>query len=177
MNIVHVDYPPPLFAMTPRALSSITDLIIHHTAGSPTQTPLEIDQEHRNLNPPDAMIAYNYVIGEDGTVYDGRPIDVYSAASYGRNAESVAVVLTGNFQEGAPGSSLPTDAQITSLKLAALYLHIQIPSITRTYGHGDIAKMFYPDNTAPYATECPGTALEAKIPDVRSYVLANAVRH
>lgn len=155
--------------MTPRSLSQVTDLIVHHTAGALTQTPQEIDAEHRAEGW--AMIGYEYVITPDGTIYDGRPLDVVPSAAYGRNTQSVDVVLVGNFQASDPGyTGPPSAAQMQSLKDFALWIHQQIPSICRTIGHGDVARMFYPDDEGDYSTACPGSELESQLPEIRSYV-------
>ena len=170
LDIKNVTYPTPGY-LQPRSLSSITDLIIHHTAGSLYQGPLEIDAEHRAIG--DAMIAYNWVITNDGQVYNGRPISVDSAASFGRNQVSVSVVLCGNFQSDAPVfTGPPLQAQIDALKQLCLYAHLSISSIIRTYGHRDIAPMFFPDNQGDYSTACPGDLLYAKIPEIKAFILS-----
>ncbi len=161
-----VTYPAPAGYMTPRAIASISDLIVHHTAGAVTQTPLEIDAEHRAIG--DAMIAYNYVITPDGKVYTGRPIDVVPAAAYGRNAQSINVVLVGNFEAGDAGyTGPPTKEQTASLEALAIQLHRQYPTIERTYGHRDVATLFYANDTAPYATACPGSVLYAELASIK----------
>lgn len=168
MNIVQVKY-PPFGNMTPRALASISDFICHHSAGNPDQTPLEIDAEHRNIG--DACIAYNWVVGKDGTVYAGRPVEFVPAAAFGRNSQSVNVCLTGNFQADDAGyTGPPTSQQMSSLNDLCLWAHKQSPTIVRTIGHRDVATMFYPNDTAPYATACPGSELYKQIDDVIKYV-------
>jgi len=165
-------YPAPGTNYVNRSISSITDFVIHHSAGSPDQTPLEIDAEHRAKGM--AFIAYNWVITKDGTIYQGRPIGWVSAANYGRNSQGVAVCLTGNFESGDPGfTGEPDPRQIQSLHQLALSVHIHLTSIERTYGHRDIASLFYPSNPDPYSTACPGDRLSAQIPSVRSYVTEN----
>lgn len=167
-KIVAVAYDAPGY-MTPRDPSKITDLIVHHTAGPKTQTPQEIDAEHRALG--DSMIAYNFVIEQDGTISQGRPVDVVPAAAFGRNVESINVVLVGNFQKGDPGyTGPPTSQQMQSLMDLALLLHKQYPTIVRTIGHCDVAIMFYANDTAPFATDCPGSDLYESIPAVKRYV-------
>lgn len=170
MLIQNVAYPPPASEMTPRSPASITDLIVHHSDGPATQTPLQIDAEHRAEGW--AMIGYNYVIGPEGIVYKGRPDSVVPAAAYGDNAASVDVCLLGDFQPGTPGYSGPVPAiQLTALKELALWLHRQYPTIVRTIGHRDVAAM-HPDNPGAYSTACPGDTLYAALGAVREYVAA-----
>lgn len=169
MIIKSVDYPPPAFEMTPRDLSQITTLIIHHSDGSPDQTPLEVDQEHRNEGW--AMIGYNFFIGGDGTVYEGRPTNVVPSAAYGYNTPSINVCLAGDFEPGTAGfQSVVPAAQLQALKDLSVYLHQHYSSICRTIGHRDVATLFY-GGDGNYATACPGSALEAQLPAVKAYTL------
>lgn len=166
-DIIQVGYPTPQSQMAARVLPP-TDLIIHHTAGAKTQTPLEIDAEHRSIN--DAMIAYNRVITPDGKVYSGRPDNYIPAAAFGRNAESINVVLVGNFQSDDAGfTGPPTAEQLQALDDLAVLLHRQYPSIVRTIGHRDVAPMFY-GGDGNYATACPGDLLYKDLPAVRRFV-------
>lgn len=154
-----------------RPVQSISDLIIHHTAGPLGQTPLEIDAEHRAIG--DSMIAYNWVITDDGQVFTARPIDVISAASFGRNTQSVSIVVVGNFQSNDPGyTGAPLPMVLDSLKQLCLYAHVGIPSIIRTIGHRDIAPMFYPTDQGDYSTACPGDTLYEKISDIKAFILS-----
>lgn len=176
IDLIPVPYAEPLFPMAVRNDSSVTDCVIHHTAGALTQTPLDIDAEHRALNPPDAMIAYNAVITPDGKAYAGRPAHFIPAATYGRNTESYAIVLVGNFEPGSAGyTGNPTNAQIVALYNLVLQVHLRYP-ITRTYGHGDVAALFY-GGDPNYATACPGRNLSAEIPLIRKQIAQRLARH
>lgn len=166
-----VTYPAPQSAMASRAISGITDLIIHHTAGALTQTPLDIDAEHRAIG--DAGIAYNFVITPDGKIYMGRPAMYVPAATFGRNTESINVVLVGDFQSDDKFyTGEPTEAALDSLKSLAVYLHKLYPSIVRTIGHRDVAPMFYPSDEGDYSTACPGDKLYAHLPDIKAFIQA-----
>lgn len=130
MVIKYPDYPPPNGSPATRDLSVVTVEIIHHSAGPITQTPLDIDAFHRQ--PPDdfVMIGYNFLIGHDGTVYQGRPMTDVPAATEGFNTESVAICLIGNFQPDDAGyTGPPSAAQMQSLKDLSVYVHQKIPTI------------------------------------------------
>lgn len=171
VTILPVQYPAPQSAMAVRSLSEINTLIIHHTAGPVNQEPLAIDAEHRNEGW--AMIGYNFVIPADGKIYAARPWGFVPSAAYGWNTPSLNVVLCGNFQVGDAGyTGPPTAAQMQSLKDLSVYLHQQFPGIVRTIGHGDVATLFYPQDTADYATACCGSELYTQIPAVKAYTLA-----
>ena len=171
-KIEAVNYPAPANAMAQRALAHITDLIFHHTAGPAVQSALAIDVEHRDEGW--AMIGYNYVIGHDGTIYAARPVVYVPAAAYGRNSQSINVVLTGNFQEGDPGyTGPPTAAQVASATHLSIWLHKQFPSISRTIGHCDVATLFFPNDTGPYSTACPGNEFYKLLPQLKHDTLAS----
>lgn len=175
MNIVAVNYPAPAFPMSPRSESTITDYIIHHEAGSLTETPLEIDQQHREEGW--AMIGYNYIVGTDGTISTGRPLDVVPSAAYGRNTESVNVSCVGNFQQGDVGfTGPPTQAQLDALVDLGVYLHKRFPSIVRTIGHRDVATLFYGGN-GNYATACPGSVLYGLLPEIKEKIASQLNIH
>lgn len=171
MIIIPVNYPPPLGPMTPRA-NPPTALIYHHSDGSPTQTPLEIDAEHRAENPPFMMIGYQLVIGPDGKVYRGRPDDVWPAAAEGYNEQSVDVCLLGDFQPDTPlfQSTVPV-AQFEAAVQVCIYYHNLYPTINRTMGHRDVAPLI---GVPGDATDCPGQILYDRIPEIiaryRQYV-------
>jgi hypothetical protein len=168
LNIIKVAY-PPFGPMTPRPLNVITDFIIHHSAGSLTQTPLEIDAEHRSIG--DAGIAYNWIITPDGKVYDGRPINFVPAAAFGRNLQSVDVCLIGQFHPSAGGyTGPPTDAQYSSLVDLCVWAHKQYPTIECTIGHRDVATAYYKFDEADYATDCPGDKCQELLPKIRQAV-------
>lgn len=168
MTILSPPYPTPGH-MTPRDEKDITDLIIHHTAGPVHQTVEEIDAEHRAIG--DAMIAYNWVIVPDGTVYVGRPAGFVPAASYGRNTQSLAVCLVGNFEKGDPGfTGPPSAAQVASLISLGKMIHQRFPHIVRTIGHNQVASLFY-GGSGDYATLCPGSLLIAQLDHIRKEIL------
>lgn len=169
MNIIQPNYPPPNGTPSYRDLSAVTDFIVHHEDGPWDETPLQVDAQHRSQGWD--MIGYTFVIGKDGTVYQGRPMNMVPSAAYGRNTQSVDVSLTGDFQPGTEGyCGSPTPEQIQSLKDLAVYVHQQIPSIERTIGHRDVATLFYPKDTGDYSTACPGDTLYALLPEIRQYV-------
>lgn len=167
-NIVYPKYPSPQSQMAIRNASQIVEAIVHHSDGAPGQTPLEIDAEHRAENW--AMIGYSYVIGQDGTIYKGRPDLFVPSAAYGENTQSIDICLTGDFQPGTPNfqSQIP-GAQLNALKALLVFVHRSYPNITRTIGHRDVAKDF-PDDPGQYSTACPGDVLENMLPALRTYV-------
>ena len=160
--------PAPAYDMTGRMLSSITDFCVHHSDGAATQTVTDIDREHRNLKPyGDAMCGYTWVVDRAGKVWIARPLEVVPAAAWGRNTESVDAALIGAYEHGTPEyNGPPTAAQLAALEDLCLWAHRALPSINRTYGHGEIAALFYGGDPS-YATQCPGTDVRAILPAMK----------
>jgi len=50
-------------------------------------------------------IGYNFLIGEDGKVYDGRGWNTVGAHVYGYNSRSIGIALIGNFDSRIPNSA------------------------------------------------------------------------
>jgi hypothetical protein len=165
MTIETPDY-PPFGAMNTREPTEVTDEIVHHSAGSLTETPLDIDAQHRAQGW--AGIGYHLIIDPDGVVYQGRALTDVPAAAQDDNTHSVDICLIGNFQSDDAGyTGPPTDAQIKALEEASVYVHQQCPNIVRTIGHRDVASLF---DDPSVATACPGNKLYADLPFVKSAV-------
>ena len=167
----HPAYPPPTNAMTPRPLTDVKLVEIHHTGGPTSQTALEIDAEERDPSAasrggPWSMIPYEFVAYNDervDTPDQGRPIDYESGATFGDNMDSVAIVCVGNFQSDDAGfTGPPSDALIETVIQINVMLHRQILTITGTEGHRDSAVRH------GYSTACPGDTLEAKLDYIRA---------
>lgn len=174
MEIIAVNYPPPTHPFSMRDGSNITDFVVHHSAGPLTQTPPQIDAFERTNG--DIYMPYTWLIDTAGKVYAGRPPLAISAATFGRNVESVACCMIGNFQDDASGfHGPPSAAQLGALTDLCIWAHRQFPSISRTYAHGDVAGLFY-NGDSFYATACCGNVLRALLPALRTRV-AGALQH
>ncbi|XP_033731549.1 peptidoglycan-recognition protein SB1-like [Pecten maximus] len=88
-------------------------------------------------------IGYHYLIGGDGTVFEGRGGRVKGAHSPGYNNRSIGVCLLGDFTK-----TLPTTDATTSLKRLHACLQIKgVLSVNNSvFGHRDARP-----------TECPGS--------------------
>lgn len=135
---------------------SRTDLIvIHHTASDPSITVEDIHQMH--LGNGWAGIGYHLVIYPDGTVHQGRPLEMLGAHCQGYNNRSVGVNLTGNFETDQP-TEQQTEALTTLLNDLMQMYGIPPEQVTGHY--------------ALNSTACPGANLIAILPDI----IAAAVR-
>ncbi|KAL7737864.1 hypothetical protein ACLKA6_006241 [Drosophila palustris] len=125
--------------------------VVHHTAGNYCSTRAACAQELRNIQAyhmdslgwPD--IGYNFLIGGDGAVYEGRGWNVVGAHATNWNSKSLGISFLGNYN-----NSRATAAMISAAKgiLADAVSRGQIVSGYILYGHRQVS-----------ATECPGTNL------------------
>jgi hypothetical protein len=123
----------------------LNTIVVHHSA-FPNAGPVEIQDLHMDVR-GFADVAYHYMIAPDGTIYEGRPINVRGAHVRGYNTGSIGIVLLGNFNE-----DLPTTEQLVHLRVLVDYLRYTF-DIRYLAGHKD-----YP-NQGPDGTECPGDQL------------------
>ena len=103
-------------------------------------------------------IGYTFAVAPDGTVFEGRPIDIRGSHTAGANTGKIGILIMGDFEPGSdflgrhwdwdpngddPG---PTLAQMRSTK-ALVSPFDRVYRIDRVVGHQDV-----PGNV----TECPG---------------------
>lgn len=134
-------YPEPL-------AEQLNTIIVHHTALPPDQGPLEIQQLHMEQRGY-ADIGYHFIISPDGTLYEGRRIELRGAHTRSYNTGTVGIVLQGNMS-----IIEPSQEQLQSLSALIDYLR-DTYGITHLAGHHD----FNPDDT-----ECPGGNLHPLLP-------------
>jgi LysM repeat protein len=117
----------------------------------------EIEREHMagaGKNALFACIGYHFIIGDDGTVYEGRPLKYQGAHATGtNNIGNIGVCLLGDFDKHAPSAAQQAKLIAVLDRLRADY-GIRLSPET-VFCHKD----FKPTN-------CPGAYLE---PLVRAY--------
>jgi N-acetyl-anhydromuramyl-L-alanine amidase AmpD len=108
-----------------RALADIRQIVIHHTATSPTVTPQRLAQyQVKTLGKPG--IIYHFVVAADGTLYQTNRLETVSDHAYSRNAESVGVCFPGNFTSRVPpAAQIEAGARLCAWLLASLRLSTQ----------------------------------------------------
>lgn len=104
-----------------RERTKTTHIIVHCSATKPTDGDVHQQLEsmrayHKSLGWTD--IGYHKIIGQDGTVVDGRPIDVMGAHVRGHNHNSIGICLIGGYGGEANQEFLVnfTPAQLTALE-------------------------------------------------------------
>ena len=120
--------------------STITYLVIHHSASNPSTTVEEITKWH--LERGFSGIGYHKIITNDGIVHIGRQENIVPASVSGHNKGTLAVCITGNFE-----TDKPTEFQLISLQLLIKDWLTKHPN-AKVVGHRDLG-----------ATLCPGKNL------------------
>ncbi|HMG44868.1 MAG TPA: N-acetylmuramoyl-L-alanine amidase [Acidimicrobiales bacterium] len=149
---------PPTSAFVRMAVPS-PRLWIHH-AGTEQHGAVALRdiQRYHQVTRGWKDIAYNFVVDDDGTIYEGRGAGIAGGATAGDNSRSHAVCLLGNFE-----NRQPTPASFRTL--VDLCRHGQRVGwwVPTCGGHRD----------APGAqTACPGRHLYARLPEVRRQIAA-----
>ncbi|XP_047449301.1 peptidoglycan-recognition protein SC2-like [Mugil cephalus] len=129
-------------------------VIIHHTAGQSCRGLTEckrhlisIQRDHINRNFGD--IGYNFLVGRDGTVFEGRGWGVVGAHAKGQNSDSVGIAFMGNFNNETPSTQAITSVkQLLQSGVSQGFLQPQFV----LSGHRDVG-----------TTECPGENLYAAL--------------
>lgn len=115
-----------------------TDFIAIHCSATGQQnfTAADIDKWHRKQGW--VCIGYHYVIRRDGTVEEGRDVDVVGAHVSGFNDVSVGICMVGGVDanDHTKAKNNFTDAQFNSLKQLLVDLKIKYPK-AKIQGHRD----------------------------------------
>jgi len=94
-----------------------TYVIISHTASTPCLTNMKCIYHLRNIQTLHMKqygwddIAYNFIVGGNGKVYEGRGWDVEGAHTKNWNKRSIGIAFVGEF-----GAKNPTEEQIAAAK-------------------------------------------------------------
>ena len=122
----------------------IRRVFIHHSAGPRDQTFEAIAAYHRLPKKKGgkgyAQIGYHYVVLGDGTLRNGRPVQIQGAHALGHNADSIGVCLVGDNRDPAQAW---TAAQLATARTLVATLRCIWPALA-VHGHRDFV-----------VTECP----------------------
>ena len=136
-------------------MRNITEIIIHCTATPAGRdvSVAEIDRWHRQRG--FRSIGYHYLIGLDGSVSPGRPLDEPGAHCIGHNTQSIGIAYAGGLMADGTGrpADTRTDAQKTTLLKLLTALRRIYPEAS-IHSHRDFAPKACPcfDATAEYAS-------------------------
>ncbi|XP_029374022.1 peptidoglycan recognition protein 5 [Echeneis naucrates] len=139
--------------------SSAQKVVIHHTANPSCKGLQEckdrilgIQKYHMTQRGFDD-IGYNFLVGADGELFEGRGWGVVGAHAKGNNHDSVGIAFMGNFN-----NDTPSQEAIQSVK-QLLQSGVSQGSLRKEFslfGHRDLG-----------STECPGKSLYAALSQLK----------
>lgn len=124
----------------------ITEIIVHCSA-TPEGKDFTVDDIRRwHLKRGFRDIGYNYVIYRDGSVHEGRNINISGAHTIGHNSNSIGICYIGGVtKDGKTPKDTRTDAQKASLvNLLKDLLNLYNLSPSKVYGHYQFANKACP---------------------------------
>lgn len=124
-------------------MRNIDKIIIHCTATPAGRmvTVKDVDAWHRQRG--FQGIGYHYLIGLNGEIWRGRPIEAIGAHTLGQNAKSIGVCYVGGLDLNGKSSDTRTPAQKSTLVKLLKSLKVQFPKAT-IHGHREFAKKACP---------------------------------
>uniref|UniRef100_A0A3Q3JER2 Peptidoglycan-recognition protein n=1 Tax=Monopterus albus TaxID=43700 RepID=A0A3Q3JER2_MONAL len=103
-------------------------------------------------------IGYNFLVGGDGIVFEGRGWGVVGAHTKGNNYDSLGIALMGNFNDDTPSKeAISSVKQLLQSGVSQGFLHPEFVLL----GHRDLGD-----------TQCPGEKLYAALPTLRETKLS-----
>ena len=138
----------------------IDEIIVHCTASpeGKAMTVEQIDHIHRYENHWANGIGYHKVIYLDGTIHDGRPLDMMGAHCNegGHNRYSIGVVYVGGCaKDGKTAKDTRTPEQKVALANLLEELHKKFPNAT-LYGHRELVCNLKKKDPHYDCTKCKG---------------------
>ena len=139
-------------ALQPKSRREIREIIVHCTA---TRAGIDCTVDdvrfwHKQQGWSD--IGYHYLIYRDGSIHEGRDVDVVGAHCTGHNTYSIGVCYVGGMsRDGRKAADTRTVAQAEALELLLMELRRLYPS-AKIHGHRDFAAKACPsfDATSAY---------------------------
>ncbi|XP_025075065.1 peptidoglycan-recognition protein SC2-like [Pogonomyrmex barbatus] len=102
---------PPKFEAPNLKIRPAPYVLIHHSAGSSCNTQesckFEVEQlQNKHMDTKGwSDIAYNFLVGEDGNIYEGRGWDKQGAHSVPFNKKSIGICIIGNYNTRTPNAA------------------------------------------------------------------------
>lgn len=122
----------------------ITEVVVHCTATEEGEehSAKEIDRWHkaRGWN----GIGYHYVIHLDGSIEEGRNIDLSGAHTVGHNSNSIGVVYVGGYRNGEPADTRTPEQKASMMRLLRELMWLNSLAIAKIRVHNEFAKKACP---------------------------------
>lgn len=159
-----------------RSFTNVEHVVVHHAAGSNTNTNYtqvvrDIYVYHTEVNGW-SDIGYNYLIAQDGTIYEGRDPgtgeqdNVLGAHFCGKNGGTMGICLLGNFE-----TAVPTASSLESLEsLVAFKMDKEGLDALGQYPHSGGSLGAIVGHRDGCSTACPGENVYALLEEFRHSV-------
>lgn len=121
-----------------------TEFVVHHSEGPTNASVRSIQDFHMGPARGWADVAYNFLVRDDGTIYEGRGWLTVGAHAIGHNTSGIGVCYI--------GMNAPTDAAKHSIRALYDYACGQAGHKLLMRGHGQLSQN---------STDCPGSKLLA----------------
>ena len=124
-------------------MRTIKELILHCTAtreGVPC-TVAQVNEWHKKRG--FRCIGYHYLIGLQGEIWQGRPLESIGAHCEGHNQFSIGICYVGGLDASGKAKDTRTNAQKQSLKKLLVELQKQYPQAT-IHGHNEFSNKACP---------------------------------
>ena len=120
------------------------ELIVVHCSATPEGRDVSIEEIRQwHLDRGWSDIGYHYVVELDGTVGDGRPVEIAGAHAAGHNSNSIGVCYVGGVDEDMEPKDTRTDEQKEALDDLIRDLMEEYPD-AEVIGHCDISEKACP---------------------------------
>ncbi len=123
--------------LQPLNLKRVIGISLHHMA-HPTADIKTVERWH--INQGYSAIGYNYWVGFDGTIYEGRGLNL-GAHTLGHNATTIGIGFQGDYSKPF---EMPLEQLNAGIDLIT-YVRAKVPSVRNVKGHKGYM-----------ATQCPG---------------------
>ena len=116
-------------------MRKITLIILHCSAVKPQQVSgfREIDRWHRQRGFKNGC-GYHYIVRRDGSIENGRPLEMVGAHCQNHNQHSIGICYEGGLDANGKPADTRTDAQKTEIRQLIERLRKQFPKAIVT-GH------------------------------------------
>jgi hypothetical protein len=135
-----------------------TGIVIHHYHHS-TATPQDVHRWH--LNNGWLGIGYNVVVNKDGTIYEGRGLDMQGAHATGHNSNTIGIAVQGRYDDH--------DTEMPAAQFDALVNLIQyirgVYGYLPVYAHRDVGATACPGRHFPMARLLDAVTNPAEMPE------------
>lgn len=149
-----------------RDIYKIDKIILHHSA-SPMDSTTIHDIHRWHLQRGWLGCGYHYVIHEDGSIFQGRPLNTVGAHARGYNERSIGICVVGNFEVEYPNLYQQEALGRLLLHLINDKLSGQSLSIIR---HKDISSTLCPGRNFTYFIPVVEYSKEGKIDKVKKII-------